>query len=198
MNILTHKDFNNPLLGGKAQSLAKLSQYNSNVPEWFVVTSEIFINWLNKGNKKEDFSFSKEEIELITTRLSEKKLYAVRSSARAEDGMNNSFAGQFETFLSVKKNDVPQKIKEVFLSAYSDRLIEYSKNKNLSEKDLIPSVIIQEQIIADKAGVMFSSNPITGNNKEVVISAVFGLGSGLVDGSANADVITVDKSFQHC
>ena len=103
MNILTHKDFNNPLLGGKAQSLAKLSQYNSNVPEWFVVTSEIFINWLNKGNKKEDFSFSKEEIELITSRLSEKKLYAVSSSERAEDGMNNSFAGQFETFLSVKK-----------------------------------------------------------------------------------------------
>lgn len=194
MNILTYKDLDNPKLGGKANSLAKLSQYDINIPNWFVISSDVFINWLNKGNKKEDFEFSTEERNCILSKLSNNKLYAIRSSACVEDGMNNSFAGQFETFLGVPKDLVLKRIKEVFLSAYSDRLLKYSKDKKITENDLIPSVIIQEQIKSEKAGVIFSTNPVTGNLKEIVISAVFGLGSGLVDGSINADVITINKS----
>ncbi|MCB0429460.1 MAG: phosphoenolpyruvate synthase [Flavobacteriales bacterium] len=40
---------------------------------------------------------------------------------------------------------------------------------------------------ADASGVAFGVNPVTGNRREKVVSAVYGLGEGLVSGALNAD-----------
>lgn len=195
MEILNKNNISDQL-GGKAHSLFEMERLGLNIPEWFVVPAQCFINWKNKNplKKNEDFSFSEEEKSLIYSFLKEDGLYAVRSSARAEDSKTNSFAGQYETFLGIKKESVLEKIKSVFLSAYSDRLIEYAKNKDLEMSELIPSVIVQEQVQSDKSGVAFSVNPVNGNVKEILMSAVFGLGTGLVDGSINADAIIYNKN----
>ena len=54
-------------------------------------------------------------------------------------------------------------------------------------------VLVQRLINADAAGVMFTANPVTGDN-EVVIEAVSGLGAKLMDGDVDGERWTVSKS----
>ena len=173
------------LIGGKATALSKIGRAIDNIPDWFVVS---FIGFDTK--KKEIKKDAKAEIEEKLKEFNEDSYFAIRSSAASEDSNANSFAGQFDTFLYVKKSDVINKIKEVFLSGYSDRVMAYKKENNIDE-ETIPAVIVQKMINSEKAGVAFGVNPVNSNVKEIVVSAVFGLGSGLVDGIATADTYTL-------
>jgi hypothetical protein len=51
--------------------------------------------------------------------------FAVRSSARAEDGADHSHAGQFDTFLNVAAKDVWEAAKKVWRSGFSDTVATY-------------------------------------------------------------------------
>lgn len=173
------------LMGGKGASLAKIGKVLDEVPDWFLVTYKGF-DVKNKLILKEA---EKEIIEKLKP-FDKNTYFAIRSSASNEDSVNNSFAGQFDTFLYVKKDDVLNKIKDVYMSAFSDRIEVYRKENNI--KDIsIPSVIIQKMINSEKSGVAFGANPITSSVKEIVISAVYGLGTGLVDGDVTSDTYTV-------
>ncbi|TAJ69436.1 MAG: phosphoenolpyruvate synthase, partial [Gallionellaceae bacterium] len=88
------------------------------------------------------------------------------------------------------KDELPEKIKQVWRSAHSERVHAYRESHALGASQGI-AVIIQEMIDADVAGVGFGINPVTGNRKEKVISAVYGLGEGLVSGELNADTFTI-------
>ena len=46
---------------------------------------------------------------------------------------------------------------------------------------------------SEKSGVAFGANPVNSNIKQIVVSAVYGLGSGLVDGIATADTYTIEN-----
>ncbi len=158
------------IVGGKAYNLDILTKNGIPVPKWFVVTST-----------EESF------------KVREDKLYAVRSSAVGEDGSGNSFAGQMESFLYVKAEDIKARIQDVINSANSDRIRFYREQNGLSNEDIKVGVIVQEMINSDISGVAFSSNPITGKRGEIVISSVFGLGEGLVSGELNADTYSVEN-----
>lgn len=157
------------IIGGKAYNLGVLTEHGINVPAWFAVNSA-------------DADFE----------IDEEKLYAVRSSAVGEDGFLNSFAGQMESYLYVKPQDVRLRIQDVINSAYSDRIKFYREKNGLSSDDIRVGVVIQEMINSEVSGVAFSSNPITGNRNAVLISSVFGLGEGLVSGELNADTFVIE------
>ena len=53
--------------------------------------------------------------------------YAVRSSSIEEDSSNFSFAGQFETYLYIKKENIIEKVKEVWISSFSSHVMKYRK-----------------------------------------------------------------------
>ena len=158
-------------VGGKAYNLDILTKNGVNVPKWCVVTSA-----------DDNFEVEKD------------KLYAVRSSAVGEDGSSNSFAGQMESFLYVKPEDIKVTIQHVINSANSDRIKFYREQNGLADEDIKVGVIVQEMINSDVSGVAFSTNPITGKRDEIVISSVFGLGEGLVSGELNADTYTVQEN----
>ncbi len=158
-------------VGGKAYNLDILTKNGVNVPKWCVVTSA-----------DDNFEVEKD------------KLYAVRSSAVGEDGSSNSFAGQMESFLYVKPEDIKVTIQNVINSANSDRIKFYREQNGLADEDIKVGVIVQEMINSDVSGVAFSTNPITGKRDEIVISSVFGLGEGLVSGELNADTYTVQEN----
>ena len=176
------------LMGGKATALSKIGKVIDNIPDWFVVAFTGF----NKETKN-ILDEAKFEIEKKLQEFSENEYFAIRSSAGNEDSSDNSFAGQFDTFLYVKKQDVIQKILEVYLSAFSERIETYRKENNI-EEIMIPSVIVQKMVNSEKSGVAFGANPVNSNIKEVVVSAVFGLGSGLVDGIATADTYKIENN----
>lgn len=77
------------------------------------------------------------------------------------------------------------------MSAFSERIEMYRKENNIKEV-MVPSVIVQKMVNSEKAGVAFGANPVNSNIKQVIVSAVYGLGSGLVDGIATADTYTVE------
>jgi len=120
---------------------------------------------------------------------------AVRSSGTAEDLDDASFAGQQETFLFVIGNDdVVKFIKECWASLYNDRAIFYRREKNFDEREISIAVVVQRMINAEKAGVMFTSNPITNDRDSVLLEAAWGLGEAVVSGIVTPDNLTINKN----
>lgn len=121
---------------------------------------------------------------------------AVRSSATAEDLPEASFAGQQETYLNVTSlDDVLVKVREVFASLYNDRAISYRVHQGFEHADVALSAGIQRMVRSDvgASGVMFSIDTESGFEDVVFITASYGLGECVVQGSVNPDEFYVYK-----
>ena len=122
--------------------------------------------------------------------------FAVRSSATAEDLPDASFAGQQETFLNVTGiADILRRIKEVFASLYNDRAISYRVHKGFAHSDVALSAGVQRMVRSDvgAAGVLFTIDTESGFSDVVFITASYGLGELVVQGSVNPDEFYVHK-----
>jgi pyruvate,water dikinase len=119
---------------------------------------------------------------------------AVRSSATAEDIDEASFAGQQATFLNVKGfSNLILAVQRCWASLFTARAIYYRIKNNFPHEKVFIAVVIQRMVKSDKSGVIFSVNPMTNNEKEIVIEAGFGLGEAIVSGSINPDQYIVNK-----
>jgi pyruvate,water dikinase len=121
---------------------------------------------------------------------------AARSSATAEDLPEASFAGQQETFLNVTgANEVLEACRNCYASLFTNRAISYRKEQGFDDMQVALSVGIQKMVRSDKAGagVMFSIDTETGFPNAVIITAAWGLGENVVQGSVNPDQYTVFK-----
>ena len=121
---------------------------------------------------------------------------AVRSSATAEDLPQASFAGQQETFLNVRsERDLLDACRRCYASLFTDRAISYRETMGFDHLQVTLSIGVQRMVRADRAGsgVMFSIDTETGFPKVVVISAAWGLGETVVQGTVNPDKYLVFK-----
>lgn len=122
---------------------------------------------------------------------------AVRSSATAEDLPNASFAGQQASFLNVKgAAALINNVLGCWASLFTARAIYYRTKNNFEHSKVFIAVVVQKMVESDKAGVMFSVNPVTGNEEEIMIECSFGLGEAVVSGSINPDQYVVDKKTE--
>jgi phosphoenolpyruvate synthase/pyruvate phosphate dikinase len=189
-------------IGGKAKNLVHLEEIGAKVPSWAVVPEEVLLKQLAQelGVDQIQDAFNKllvpqdiiAQLQLFFGENFEATTYAVRSSAIDEDGAQFSFAGQFETYLHVSHDEIEEKIKAIWLSAVSPRVIKYRQQNNLPLQFGI-GVIIQEMISSEAAGVAFGADPLTGDPSIKIVSAVFGLGEGLVSGDLDADTFTISE-----
>jgi pyruvate,water dikinase len=121
---------------------------------------------------------------------------AVRSSATAEDLPDASFAGQQETFLNVRGiENVLKCIREVFASLFNDRAIAYRVHQGFDHTEVALSAGVQRMIRSDQgcSGVMFTIDTESGFSDVVLITASWGLGECIVQGSVNPDEFYVYK-----
>lgn len=119
---------------------------------------------------------------------------AVRSSATAEDLPQASFAGQQATFLNVKgSEELLKAVQKCWASLFTARAIYYRVKNNFEHRKVYIAVVVQKMVNSDKAGVIFTANPTTNNEKEIVIEAAFGLGESVVSGAVTPDNYIVDK-----
>lgn len=118
-------------------------------------------------------------------------LVAVRSSATAEDLPEASFAGQQETFLNIRGEDMlMEHVQKCWASLYTPRAIYYRVKQNFPHDKVAIAVVVQVMVDAAKAGVMFTKHPSTGADVSV-IEAAWGLGEGVVSGHVTPDTYEV-------
>ena len=134
------------------------------------------------------------EVKSAYQNLGDNILVAVRSSATAEDLSEASFAGQQESYLNIRGiDDVLDKIRDCYASLWGNRAVIYRANQNYNQLFVEIAVVIQEMVESEKAGVLFTLNPINNNTDEMQINSSYGLGESVVSGRVNADSYIVDK-----
>lgn len=118
---------------------------------------------------------------------------AIRSSATAEDLPDASFAGQQDTFLHVKgTEEVIEYVRKCWASLFEARAIFYREENDFDHSKVLIAVVVQQMVDADKAGVMFTVNPSTGENI-ALIEGSWGLGEAVVSGTVTPDNYAVNK-----
>jgi pyruvate,water dikinase len=116
---------------------------------------------------------------------------AVRSSAIAEDGKVHSFAGMYESVLGVSDEaGLLKAIARCRASAENARVSAYLAEHRLAGTPV--AVIVQELVEGDASGVMFSADPT--NPDSALISAAWGLGEGVVQGTVPCDTFRVNRA----
>ena len=120
-------------------------------------------------------------------------LVAIRSSATAEDLPEASFAGQQDTFLNIYgAESVIDYVRKCWASLFEARAIFYREENNFEHSKVYIAVVVQEMVESEKAGVMFTVNPSTGEDI-ALIEGSWGLGEAVVSGSVTPDTYYVDK-----
>lgn len=208
--------------GGKACGLHLLHNSGFAVPEWTVLGTDVFDAFAAGADLNEQIAqfaaadtpeaaaaagaavrSAIETAELpaeVTALIGEgyRRLgsvpIAVRSSVSAEDGPAHSYAGQFDSYLNVDGEDaVLRQVRACWASAFSQRAIQYAFAHDQPRVAAV-AVVLQRLVPARVSGVMFTANPASGAPDELVISAVYGLGEGLVSGAVDADSVVVDRA----
>jgi pyruvate,water dikinase len=121
---------------------------------------------------------------------------AVRSSATAEDLPEASFAGQQETYLSIRGiGNVLNAMRHVFASLYNNRAIAYRVHQGFEHDVVALSAGVQRMIRSDigSAGVLFTLDTESGFRDAVFITGAWGLGETVVQGAVNPDEFFVYK-----
>ncbi len=122
------------------------------------------------------------------------KTVAVRSSATAEDLPTASFAGQQDTYLNIQgDNAVVDAVQRCWASLFTSRAIYYREKNNFKHRDVLISVVIQEMIDPEYAGVMFTVDPV--NKKYILVEVVEGLGEALVSGQVTPNTYFLNKKL---
>jgi len=209
------------IVGGKAYNLSQLWKKRFSVPKGFVVSTLSFDSFLKANSfnilhRSLNLNLSLKDNLFVAQDLREKILnqslsgsiekqinhalkhlefdsLAVRSSATIEDGRQHSFAGQFESYLNVKKVDVLENIIKCFSSLFSPRVIIYAYRKKISLNKAKMAVVIHQMINPDIAGNLFTINFLNKNKKQVLIETVKGSGDKVTDGTGDSSRLIIDK-----
>ncbi|TDB95164.1 PEP/pyruvate-binding domain-containing protein [Actinomadura sp. 7K534] len=166
--------------GGKALGLAKLAAAGFPVPAAFVIANA------DAGDLPVD-------LEARYARMAASAgAVAVRSSASGEDGLESSFAGQYETVLDVNGyEELLAAIRHCAAGASTERAAAYRPGAGMTGP---MHLVVQEMVDARAAGVVFTADPASGRRDICVVDAVPGPGESLVDGSASSDHYEVDRA----
>ncbi|QDT42358.1 Phosphoenolpyruvate synthase [Gimesia alba] len=209
--------------GGKGASLGELMRAQAPVPPGFVVTSSAFQKYLASGNLKQaviesiqalnagqiDLSQAHQQIrscfegvaipdeisdsvdaateELNVTRVS------VRSSATCEDSATSAWAGQLETFLDVRPDAILEKIRDCWLSLFSESALSYGATHGFAAGEISVAVVVQQMVASDISGIGFSVHPVTQEPEIQLIEACLGLGEAIVSGRIVPDQFVVER-----
>lgn len=208
--------------GGKGRALAEMIAGGLPVPPGFVVTTDAFAAFCRRhaidaeatagnGSGANDPAL-RERVAALQARIRALPLpdelaaaltaalqaeggdavWAVRSSAVAEDSQAASFAGQFDTVLGVSGTAaVGAAIRHCWASFFHPEALLYKRNRGIHDERM--AVVVQRLVEATASGVCFSLNPVSGARDEVVINANVGLGESVVGGAATPDTFIAAK-----
>jgi len=127
--------------------------------------------------------------------IAENQPFSVRSSAIDEDASGCSFAGLHDSFLFVcSLEGLLDKIRRVWASAFNARALIFRLQNGIPIDRIAIAVIVQQMVEAERSGIIFTANSNTGNVHEMLVSALYGAGEGIVSAGLDADLYTVAKN----
>jgi pyruvate,water dikinase len=188
-------------LGGKAFGLHRLKELDLPVPPWITITADAFAlmaqtvelsgppceiraNFLSAPLP----SPLQDALDEVWRACGASSPLAVRSSAVDEDAADRSFAGQNDTFLNVRTPaELEQAVRGCWASLFGDRAVAYRRGGGAQDQPSAMAVVVQVLVIPDASGVLFTADPVSGRRDCTVVTAVWGLGEGLVSGKLDAD-----------
>jgi phosphohistidine swiveling domain-containing protein len=174
------------IVGGKAAVLMQLVAQGFDVPTFVVLTPDAFVDGMLAASHATTLT---QQLPLLGPGP-----YAVRSSAREEDGQSHSHAGQFLSVLDVAARDVPAAAARVLGSGLADNVAVYRSAQGLAGDGGAPAVLIQQMVDARCAGVAFTADPVSGRADRIVVSAIAGLGDRLVGGEEDGETYLIAKA----
>jgi pyruvate,water dikinase len=113
---------------------------------------------------------------------------AVRSSAVVEDA-ESSFAGQFESILNVREEDLTTAYKQVVASKYRYEALNYSLARGFFGEDIAMPVLVMAMVQPSASGVAYSRSP--DRPESAIVTAVPGLAQALIEGKVIPDTYVV-------
>ena len=183
MNVPLSDATDERLFGGKARQLAESVRAGFPVPPGFALSVDS-VHAIAHGDKT--------ALDAVYQLAGGLGPVAVRSSAVGEDGAGASFAGQHDTVLDVRGRDaLNEAIRQVWASGQSASAQGYRARLGQAAEARM-AIVVQQLVHADTAGVMFTRNPMTGDD-ERVIEAAWGLGEVVVAGLVTPDRYRVGR-----
>ncbi len=201
------------VVGGKGANLGECTRAGLPVPGGFCITTQAYrqataaiSGQLTASAEQGDAKNARRlvrEVPLphavrtaITTayaRLGEPAV-AVRSSATAEDLAEASFAGQQDTYLGVVGvADLLDAVQRCWASLWTDRAVAYRAQHAVPHEGLALAVVVQEMVAPEVAGVLFTRDPVTGDDAQMLVSASYGLGESVVAALVTPDNFTLRR-----
>lgn len=148
--------------GGKAYNLKKLQEGQFAVPPFFAISADCYKEVFEADDQAVWDAFEKNLFEFIEAHFPQTRSFSVRSSAVGEDSEVLSYAGQFESVLHVKREELLPAIRLCWQAA--NRAV-YGNKRN----KLPMGLVVQEMLVPDCSGVAFSANPQGIWNEAVVV-----------------------------
>ena len=202
--------------GGKGANLGELIKLGFPVPGGFVICADEYESLIKALDLPRNDQFSEEVLDrvrdqMMTAPLSSnlagrirqahekfaagrQTVYAVRSSATAEDLSDASFAGQHDTYYYVEPEDVLTMVRKCWASLWSDAAVSYRESQGMEHRSVSMAVVIQKMVQSEVSGITFTADPLSGSDSVIVTEASWGMGAALVDGRVSPDQYLVDKS----
>ena len=119
-------------------------------------------------------------------------MLAVRSSAVLEDHPDASHAGIHVTFVGqYAAKAVVARVKACWASLWTERAWAYREHVGIEHEDAAMAVVLQRFVAGGRAGVAFSTDPVTGDPVTVVVEAARGTGEAVVAGAVTPDLYRV-------
>jgi len=134
--------------------------------------------------------------ELVYPKNPESGLFSVRSSAVGEDG-TMSFAGMHDSFLNVPFRELLSSFKKVLAGMYNPTVLEHRIKLQLPRSDMAMAVLIQRMVTSRVAGVAYTIDPTAPEQEVSVLSATWGLGTVVVEGTGDVDTFLVSRKRPH-
>jgi phosphoenolpyruvate synthase/pyruvate phosphate dikinase len=181
-------------IGGKASGLFRLLELGLPVPRFAVLTVDAFRVCCADGLPSDEPAALTATLDSIWSDLGRGSVpLAVRSSAIDEDSAERSWAGQMRTHLNVvDRAGLGRAVTDCWASLFSERATAYRALSGAGRDGAAMAVVVQEMVNPAASGVLFTLDPVSGNREKVMVSAVLGLGEGLVSGALDADTYLLD------
>lgn len=206
--------------GGKGANLGELIRQGFPVPPGFVVGADEYAGFIDNidlpanddipedtesflaGVREQllDTELSAGLLESIDKHLTDiqslhpEAVFAVRSSATAEDLADASFAGQHDTYYYVEPDQIALMVKKCWASLWSESAFSYRQTQGIEHRTVHMAVVVQVMVRSESSGVTFTADPVSGSESVIITESSWGMGAAIVDGRVTPDQFLVDKT----